>query len=80
MDALKIGDFNYAEITGEQIMDMINSAEKLVVEYGGNTDNLFFWKQLKADVGYKETFIKDMQNIYKTEIRNQFEKMAPGLK
>ena len=80
VDALKIGDFNYAEITGEQIMDMINSAEKLVVEYGGNTDNLFFWKQLKTDVGYKETFIKDMQNIYKTEIRNQFEKIAPGLK
>lgn len=74
---LNMNGFNIYEISGDQIMDMLNMAEKTIVENGGNLDSNPFWSRLKSDPSYKIQMIKDIQKVYKKEIQHQIESLKP---
>lgn len=58
-------DIVYFEVTRDQILAMIDMAEKITIESGKSIETNAFWQQLKTDPGYKEVLIQQMQSKFK---------------
>lgn len=65
------------ELSRDQVLHMMDAAEKIIFEKGVLIESLSVWNQLKSDPVYKERFIKDIQNIFKKETQKQIELLNP---
>ncbi len=75
--SLNTGGFNIYEISGSQIKDLLNQAEKTILENGGNLESNPFWSRIKSEPAYMDQVIKDIQKAYTKEIEIQLDKLKP---
>jgi len=55
----------YFDITTEQTNMMLDMAQKLFVEKGGNVNTHPFWKKINSDAGYKTVIMSEIKKTFK---------------
>ncbi len=55
----------YFDITTEQTTTMLEMAQKLFVEKGGDVNTHPFWKKINADPGYKEVIMNEIKKTFR---------------
>ncbi len=64
-----------SEMSGSQVMDLLNLAKKSFVDHGGNPEASEFWMKLQNEPEYKNQLISEVQSVYRKEFQNQMEKL-----
>jgi hypothetical protein len=59
------GTVVYFEITTEQTTTMLEMAQKLFVEKGGDINTHPFWKKINTDPGYKEVIMNEIKKTFR---------------
>jgi len=64
---------DYTEISKEQVLDVMNTAEQSLALIGANPDDILFWKRIRTEPGYKDFCIRTIQGIYKHMVQVSLE-------
>jgi hypothetical protein len=59
------GTVVYFDITTEQTTTMLEMAQKLFIEKGGDVSKHPFWKKINSDAGYKDMVMTQIKNTFR---------------
>lgn len=69
--------YDYAHVSREQVIKIMKWSEDALVKNGGKVEDYPYWQLFNSDSGYREFFIKSVQEIYARSVQIQIEKKNP---
>ena len=74
---LSSSGFNYREISKERVVELLDEAANSIKKTGVKLEGNPFWDKIQNDPKYKESFIENIQSVYKKEVVSQIERWKP---